>query len=141
VRAVGYRAVPLPDVPFDDKRAVIPNEAGRVIGGEREFVTGWIKRGPSGVIGTNRKDAQETAEAAIADLAAADRPEADPARVEAIAEWIRQRCPEVVEEHAWRAIDLHETSAGEPLGRPRVKLTTVKELLAAAQTARVGPPS
>lgn len=139
VRAVGYRAVPLPDVPFDDKRAVIPNEGGRVIGGEREYVTGWIKRGPSGVIGTNRKDGQETAQAAIADLAAADRPEADAERVEAIAEWIRERCPDAVEEHAWRAIDLHETSAGAPLGRPRVKLTTVQELLAAAHAARVGP--
>jgi ferredoxin--NADP+ reductase len=141
VRAVGYRAVPLPDVPFDDRRAVIPNEGGRVVGGEREYVTGWIKRGPSGVIGTNRKDGQETAEAAIADLAASGRPDADPARVEAIGAWIHERCPEVVDELSWRAIDRHETEAGAPLGRPRVKLTTVKELLAAAQAARVGPDS
>ncbi len=138
VRAVGYRAVPLPDVPFDDKRAVIPNEGGRVVGGEREYVTGWIKRGPSGVIGTNRKDGQETAEAAIADLTAADRPDQGPEQAEAIAEWIRERCPNVVEEAAWRAINQHEVALGEPGGRPRVKLCTVDELLAVAKAAQVG---
>lgn len=137
VRAVGYRAVPLPAVPFDDDRAVIPNDHGRVVGGEREYVTGWIRRGPSGVIGTNRKDAQETAEAVLADLTQADRPDAD---VEAIDAWIRERCPQVVAELDWRAIDRHEVSAGESAGRPRVKLCTVPELLAVATAARVGPP-
>jgi ferredoxin--NADP+ reductase len=132
VRAVGYRALPLPDVPFDDKRAVIPNEGGRVIGGEREYVAGWIKRGPSGVIGTNRKDGQETAEAVLADLTAAgvDRAEAD---IEAVGEFLRERSSQLVTEADWRVIDAVETEAGKPAGRPRVKLCTVEELLAAAR--------
>ncbi|MGQ0846242.1 MAG: FAD-dependent oxidoreductase [Sporichthyaceae bacterium] len=139
VRAVGYRAVPLPDVPFDPDRAVIPNEGGRVLGGDREYVTGWIRRGPSGVIGTNRKDAQETAEALLVDLGAADRPDADDARLAELSSWLRDRQPHLVEEADWRSIDRHETSAGEPFGRPRVKLCTVDELLAVATAARVAP--
>jgi ferredoxin--NADP+ reductase len=132
VRAVGYRALPLPDVPFDDKRAVIPNEAGRVIGGDREYCAGWIKRGPSGVIGTNRKDAQESAENALADLRAAgvDRSEDD---IAAVVEFLRERSPQLVTETDWRVIDSVETEAGKPAGRPRVKLCTVEELLAAAR--------
>jgi ferredoxin--NADP+ reductase len=132
VRAVGYRALPLPDVPFDDKRAVIPNEAGRVIGGDREYCAGWIKRGPSGVIGTNRKDAQESAENALADLTAAgvDRSEAD---IAAVGEFLRERSPQLVTETDWRVIDSVETEAGKPAARPRVKLCTVEELLAAAR--------
>jgi ferredoxin--NADP+ reductase len=132
VRAVGYRALPLPDVPFDEKRAVIPNEGGRVIGGEREYCAGWIKRGPSGVIGTNRKDAQESAEAALADLTAAgvDRSEAD---IAAVGEFLRERSSQLVTEADWRVIDAAETEAGKPAGRPRVKLCTVEGLLAAAR--------
>lgn len=130
VRAVGYRAVPLPDVPFDTDRAVIPNVEGRVTGGDREYVAGWIKRGPSGVIGTNRKDGQQSAEHVHADLAAADRPDADPAAVDT---WLRERCPNLVTETDWHTIDAVELAAGKAAGRPRVKLCTVGELLAAAR--------
>jgi len=132
VRAVGYRALPLPDVPFDEKRAVIPNEDGRVIGGDREYVAGWIKRGPSGVIGTNRKDGQQSAEAALADLvkAGVDRSEAD---IAAVGEFLRERSSQLVTEADWRVIDGVEVGAGKPTGRPRVKLCTVEELLAAAR--------
>lgn len=132
VRAVGYRALPLPDVPFDDKRAVIPNQDGRVIGGEREYVSGWIKRGPSGVIGTNRKDGQQTAEAVLADLTTAgvDRAEAD---IEAVGEFLHERSSQLITETDWRVIDGVEVAAGKPAGRPRVKLCTVEELLAAAR--------
>jgi ferredoxin/flavodoxin---NADP+ reductase len=132
VRAVGYRALPLPDVPFDDKRAVIPNDGGRVIGGEREYVAGWIKRGPSGVIGTNRKDGQQTAEAVLADLveAGVDRAEAD---IEAVHEFLRERSSQLVTQEHWRNIDEVEVAAGKPAGRPRAKLCTVEELLAAAR--------
>src|SRR5882757_4843021 len=126
VRAVGYRALPLPDVPFDEKRAVIPNEDGRVIGGDREYVAGWIKRGPSGVIGTNRKDGQQSAEAALADLvkAGVDRSEAD---IAAVGEFLRERSSQLVTEADWRVIDGVEVGAGKPTGRPRVKLCTVEE--------------
>jgi ferredoxin--NADP+ reductase len=135
IRAVGYRGVALPDVVFDERRGTIPHSGGRVIGGDREYVTGWIKRGPSGVIGTNRKDGQETAEAALADLAG--RPDRDEAQIAALADWVRHRCPEVVEEHDWRAIDRHEIAAGAG-GRPRVKLCTVAEMLDVVTTARAG---
>lgn len=139
VRAVGYRAVGLPDVPFDGDRAVIPTEAGRVVGGEREYATGWIRRGPSGVIGTNRKDGQEAAESLLADLHSAARPDATDERAEDIHLWLRERQPNLVEELDWRAIDRHEVGAGAEAGRPRVKLCTVADLLAVATAARVGP--
>jgi ferredoxin--NADP+ reductase len=132
IRAVGYRGVALPDVAFDARRGIIPNEAGRVIGGDREYVTGWIKRGPTGVIGTNRKDAQQTVQALLSDLGL--RPDRSEAEISAIAEWVARRCPEAVTETSWRAIDRHEVEAGRSSGRPRVKLCTMAELIRAAQS-------
>ena len=70
VRSVGYRGVPTPGLPFDDKSATIPNTDGRVEGSRNEYVVGWIKRGPTGVIGTNKKDSQDTVDTLLADLAA-----------------------------------------------------------------------
>ena len=140
-RAVGYRAVPLPDVPFDESSATILNDAGRVLDPDTrqplpgEYVVGWVKRGPSGVIGTNKKDAQETVDAIFADLSP-DSPvprheplSPDPDTVE---ELIRERQPDLVPYAGWEAIDRHERSLGEPSGRPRVKLTTIEDLLQAA---------
>ena len=142
-RAIGYRAVPLPDVPFDERSATIPNHAGRVLdpasGGALagEYVVGWVKRGPSGVIGTNKKDAQETVDALVADLLADNgrRPPGhvpqspDPDALEAL---LRSRQPDLVTYAGWELIDRHERSLGEPAGRPRVKLTTIEDLLHAA---------
>jgi ferredoxin--NADP+ reductase len=150
-RAIGYRGLPLPDVPFDEHSAVIPNEGGRVLDAADgapvpgEYVVGWIKRGPSGVIGTNKKDAQETVDAMLADLRSprssnGDAPSAahdsvhrpgtpDAAAVETL---LRSRQPELVTYTGWQAIDRHERALGEPAGRPRVKLTTIEELLRAA---------
>jgi ferredoxin--NADP+ reductase len=150
-RAIGYRGLPLPDVPFDERSAVIPNEGGRVLDAEEgapipgEYVVGWIKRGPSGVIGTNKKDAQETVDAMLADLRspgssngdaasanhkAVHQPSTpDAAAVEAL---LRARQPELVTYSRWEAIDRHERALGEPAGRPRVKLTSIDELLQAA---------
>ncbi len=141
-RAIGYRGVALPDVPFDEQRAVISNDAGRVIdpgSGEScpgEYVVGWIKRGPSGVIGTNKKDAQETVDAMLADLLA-EEPAArshvpgnpDP---DAILQLLGARAPEMITYAGWQAIDRHERELGENAGRPRVKLTRIEELLRAA---------
>ena len=138
-RAIGYRGIPLPRVPFDERSGVIPNEGGRVRDAESgqalpgEYVVGWIKRGPSGVIGTNKKDAQETVDAMFADLAAsnnghvAHRPEEPDA--EAIEALLRERQPELVSYAGWEAIDRHEKAAGEPAGRPRVKVTSIEEML------------
>ncbi len=153
-RAIGYRGIPLPGVPFDERSAVIPNRAGHVLDPASgatlagEYVVGWIKRGPSGVIGTNKKDAQETVDAMLTDLlppsdgdgarsepGAAHIPAApDAAAVEAL---LRSRQPELVTYSGWEAIDRHERALGEPAGRPRVKLTRIEQLLEVA--AAEGP--
>ncbi len=140
-RAIGYRGIPLPGVPFDERSGVIPNERGRILDPDAgaplagEYVVGWIKRGPTGVIGTNKKDAQETVDAVLADLGAArngaaagaNAPgEADAAAVEAL---LRARQPELVTYTGWEAIDRHERALGEASGRPRVKLTSIEEML------------
>ena len=143
-RAIGYRGIPLPRVPFDERSGVIPNEGGRVRdpdSGEPvagEYVVGWIKRGPSGVIGTNKKDAQETVDAIFADLPRAERlpaarPEAPDA--EAVETLLRERQPELVSYAGWEAIDRHERALGEPAGRPRVKVTSIEEMLRIAADA------
>jgi ferredoxin--NADP+ reductase len=145
MRAIGYRGKPLPGVPFDERSATIPNEAGRVVGPDGllpgEYAVGWIKRGPSGVIGTNKKDAQQTVDALLADLAAAThlRPSnPDPREIERL---LRERVPALVTYEGWSEIDRHEQSLGEPHGRPRVKLTRIEELLrvAAGETPTAEP--
>ena len=129
LRSVGYRGVALPGVPFDERRGVIPNEGGRVTGQPRVYAAGWIKRGPSGVIGTNKKDAAETCERLVED-AAAGLLEGDGGELE---ELLRGRGVDFVEYAGWQAIDEHERSLGAPHGRPRVKLTSWDELLAKAR--------
>jgi ferredoxin--NADP+ reductase len=129
-RSVGYRGVELPDVPFDEKTGTIPNTAGRVEPGL--YVAGWIKRGPSGVIGTNKKDATETVELLLEDAAAGRLPRTDAtaADVDAL---LDERDVRRVLYAGWQSIDEVERSAGEPLGRPRVKLCSWDELLAASE--------
>jgi ferredoxin--NADP+ reductase len=130
VRSVGYRGLPTPGLPFDDKSATIPHTGGRVDGRRNEYVVGWIKRGPSGVIGTNKKDSQETVDTLIADLTGAtelaDFPED---HADKLAEWLASRQPQLVTSAHWKLIDEHERSAGEPHGRPRVKLPSLAKLL------------
>lgn len=135
-RSVGYRGVELGGVPFDERSGTIPNEGGRVAPGV--YCAGWIKRGPTGVIGTNKKDAAETVELLLADIAAgrlAPKPDTTGARVNAL---LAERGVPVVEYPGWTAIDELERAAGERLGRPRVKLCSWEELLAAAATSRSG---
>jgi ferredoxin/flavodoxin---NADP+ reductase len=122
LRAVGYRGVALPGVPFDDGSGTIPHDEGRIAGREREYVVGWIKRGPTGIIGTNRKDANETVRALLADLASGTREDASIASAQDVEEWLSGRCPELVDLDGWEAIDAHERAAGEAGGRPRVKV-------------------
>jgi ferredoxin--NADP+ reductase len=136
VRSIGYRGRPLPGVPFDERRGLIANDAGRVTGEDGaplpgEYVVGWIKRGPSGVIGTNKKDSADTTAKMVEDAEAGrlnaptvdDDPEA----------WLRERVPGLVTWEGWQAIDAHETAAGEQQGRPRVKLVRVPEMLSVAE--------
>ncbi|KZS81741.1 NADP oxidoreductase [Mycobacterium persicum] len=130
VRSVGYRGVPTPGLPFDEKRGTIPNTAGRVEGSRNEYVVGWIKRGPTGVIGTNKKDSQDTVDTLIADLAATEAlTEFPPDHGEQLAAWLASRQPQLVTTAQWKIIDHFERAAGEPHGRPRVKLPNVAELL------------
>jgi ferredoxin--NADP+ reductase len=126
LRSVGYRGVPLPGVPFDERAFVIPNEAGRVNGAERTYCAGWIKRGPSGVIGTNKKDAVETVEHLLADAAAGKLVRLGSGTLE---ELLDAKGVDYVEYAGWQAIDHAERTAGEPRGRPRVKLTAWERLL------------
>jgi ferredoxin--NADP+ reductase len=138
LRSIGYRGVALPGVPFDERRGTIPHEDGRVIDPETEtpirgeYTVGWIKRGPSGVIGTNKKDAHETVDSLLADLdrgALLDPADPAPESVDAL---IAERRPDHVTYAGWQAIDRAERSAGERHDRPRVKPCTFEELLAAA---------
>jgi ferredoxin/flavodoxin---NADP+ reductase len=136
LRSVGYRGVALPGLPFDEARCVIANEGGRVLGADRKpmpgiYCAGWIKRGPTGVIGTNKKDATETVELLLED--------AEVGRIGASAvtgtlgELLEERGVEYVTYAGWEAIDTGERTRGEPLGRPRVKFLTWEELLAAGR--------
>ncbi|HEV8306140.1 MAG TPA: FAD-dependent oxidoreductase [Methylomirabilota bacterium] len=136
-RSVGYRGVPLPGVPFNEKWGVILNEKGRVIDPETqapvvgEYTAGWIKRGPTGVIGTNKPDAAETVACMLEDLArgAILRPaHPEPAAVEAL---VRQRQPHYFSYADWRRLNELEVARGQPAGRPRIKFTRVEEMLAA----------
>jgi len=134
-RSVGYRGVPLAGVPFDDGSCTVPNHLGRVVDvdGRRMpgvYCTGWIKRGPTGVIGTNKKDATETVELLLEDARAGMLASGRPA--EAVDELLRERGVAVVTQAGWEAIDSAERAAGEPQGRPRVKLAEWDTLLDAA---------
>jgi ferredoxin/flavodoxin---NADP+ reductase len=130
VRSVGYRGLPTPGLPFDEKTATIPNTGGRVEGSRNEYVVGWIKRGPTGVIGTNKKDSQDTVDTLINDLAdatgLADFPDT---HADELADWLASRQPKLVTSAHWEIIDRHERAAGEPHGRPRVKLPSLAKLL------------
>jgi ferredoxin--NADP+ reductase len=121
----------MPGVPFDDDRATIRNEGGRVLGdaGERlsgVYCTGWIKRGPSGVIGTNKKDAAETVELLLEDAGAGRLARESDYTIE---ELLEGRGVEYIEYEGWEAIHAHELAHGERQGRPRVKLTSWDALL------------
>jgi ferredoxin--NADP+ reductase len=129
VRAVGYRGVPTPGLPFDEKSGTIPHTAGRIDGRRNEYVVGWIKRGPTGVIGSNKKDSQNTVDTLLSDLSGADLAGFDADYAEKLVEWLLQRQPKLITDDHWRLIDEHERSAGQPHGRPRVKVTSVAELL------------
>jgi ferredoxin--NADP+ reductase len=129
VRAVGYRGVPTPGLPFDERSGTIPHADGRIEGTRNEYVVGWIKRGPTGVIGSNKKDSQETVDTLLADLAAAELADVDSEYSETLVEWMLSRQPKLVTDDHWKLIDEYERSAGQPHGRPRVKLTSVADLL------------
>lgn len=133
VRSVGYRGVPMPGLPFDERSCTIPHTNGRIEGTSNQYVVGWIKRGPSGVIGSNKSDSQATVDTLAADLAAraaqTGLPDVDADYEAQLHRWLLSRQPDLITAEHWQLIDAHERSTGEPHGRPRVKLADVAEML------------
>ena len=133
-RSVGYKGVPLPGVPFHDSWAVILNEKGRVLDPETkqpivgEYTAGWIKRGPNGVIGTNKPDAAETVAGMMEDRARDALLHPEEPTWESVERLLRQRQPRYFSYDDWRRLDALEVAAGRPAGRPRVKFTRVDEM-------------
>ena len=142
LRSIGYRGIPLDGLPFDERRGVIRNDGGRVVDEHGtplpgEYAAGWIKRGPSGVIGTNKKCAADTT-ARLLDDADKGRLNSPPAPdPEAIEPWLRERAPALVTWKDWRAIDDHERRRGEAEGRPRIKLVDIDHMVSVANGAPV----
>ena len=142
LRAIGYRGIPLPGVPFDTASGRIPNAEGRVIdetGAVRpgEYAVGWIKRGPIGVIGTNKADARETIAHLVADLT-----DAPPRQLADLDQVLAERgfAPSTLED--WERIDAAEQTRGEESGRARAKIDAWHELLDLVRLGRPGgPPS
>jgi ferredoxin--NADP+ reductase len=136
-RSIGYRGVPLPDVPFNDSWGVILNEGGRVLDAQTkepmtgEYTSGWVKRGPTGVIGTNKPDSVETVEYMLADLAEGRVLQPAYPAAEAIEQLIARRQPKCVTYDDWLKLDGLESKRGEEDGRPRVKYTSIEDMLAA----------
>jgi ferredoxin--NADP+ reductase len=138
LRSVGYRAVPLPGVPFDERSYILPNDRGRVLAPDGEplpgvYAVGWIKRGPTGILGTNKRDAEETVTRLTEDLSAGALAAPKSAGGDEIEALLRERRPELVTIEGWRAIEADELRRGEEQRRPRVKLSSREELLAAAR--------
>lgn len=143
--SIGYRGKPIRDLPYDESSAVVPNDAGRVVdpvSGDPvpgAYVAGWIKRGPSGFIGTNKSCSFETVQSLVADFNAGKL--TDPiAKPDALAELVRARQPDAIDAAGWRAIDAAEIARGGEQGRPRNKFTDVTAMLAAAGAAEPAPP-
>jgi ferredoxin--NADP+ reductase len=135
LRSVGYRGVPLPGVPFDESTHTIPHLSGRVIEvgtGDvlpGEYVVGWAKRGPSGVIGTNKPDSVATVKSMLEDVAelpGIDDDKRDPAKVE---QFLQNKQIDYVPFEGWKSLDQFEVSRGSEQGRPRVKVTRIPEML------------
>jgi ferredoxin--NADP+ reductase len=138
-RAIGYQGVPLPGIPFDAMRGVIPNDAGRIIEpstGEHvqgEYVVGWIKRGPQGIIGTNKPDSQETVDSLLADLAQGHLHKVEVPPREVLERLLSERRSDFVSYEDWQLIDMLEQERGRASGAPRVKFSKVEEMLHALQ--------
>jgi ferredoxin--NADP+ reductase len=138
-RSVGYRGVALPDLPFREDWGVLPNEAGRILGADGGalrglYTSGWIKRGPSGVIGTNKPDAGETVRAMLEDLVAGRHGDPVQPQREALDALLAARGVRPVDYADWQKIDAAERRAGKSAERPRVKLVTREALRAAFES-------
>lgn len=140
LRSVGYRGQALPGVPFDVRRGVIPNSKGVVLDPETgetrsgEYVAGWIKRGPSGVIGTNKADAMETVQELLAQQGNAELSEDPDKAPEAVTRILKERQVAYVTFEEWRRLDSAELTSGQAQGRPRIKVALLAEMLKRCKT-------
>ena len=130
-RSIGYRGIAMPNVPFDDKSGVFPNQLGRVLNDDGKpliglYAAGWIKRGPTGIIGTNRADAVETVNALLEDLAGFQTPSL---AIDELRQTLVEAKVRVVSYPEWESIDASEIARGEPKKKPREKFTRVREML------------
>ncbi len=143
IRAIGYEGRPIPGLPFDEVRCVIPNDRGRVLDAGKSivglYVAGWIKRGPNGLIGTNKKCARDTVLALFRDLEAGLFSADGAVDAGKIPDLLAQRGQHPIDDTGWRRINHRERRLGAHLGRPRVKLTTRGELLATASSRATAP--
>ncbi len=135
LRSVGYTGIPIEGVPFDERRGLILNEGGRVLDSHDSghkvghYTAGWIKRGPSGVIGTNKKDALETVTQLLADVESGTLLEPESPEPSAVEDLLAEHGVRYISFEDWQAIDQAEVGRGEPHGRPRVKFVRVEEML------------
>ena len=136
-RSVGYRGLPLPDLPFDERRGVIVNEKGRILDPATRqplvglYASGWIKRGPTGVIGTNKQDSVETVTRMLEDAANGSTLQPLDPEAAGIEAFVRERQPYYFSYADWQRLDQIEVARGQAQGRPRVKFTSIEEMLAA----------
>ncbi len=141
-RSIGYRGVPVPGLPFEESSGTIPNVQGRVVDSVTKspltgtYVAGWIKRGPSGVIGTNKPDSVETSEQILSDLQHGRLLAPSFPDRAAFDDMMRERQLQYFSYEDWLCIDSHELAQGEAAGRPRVKLTCVEDMLEAVRRSR-----
>lgn len=136
LRAVGYRSAALPGLPFDGDRCVLPNDHGRIVRNGAPvlgvYAVGWVKRGPTGILGTNKRDAEETVARFATDLEAGILPPPSMPSSGQLDGLVASRKPTAITAEGWHAIDRWERSRGEAENRPRLKLTSIPDLLAAA---------
>ncbi|CAN5452643.1 hypothetical protein BH11ACT8_BH11ACT8_27140 [soil metagenome] len=135
LRAIGYRGLPVTDLPYDATTGTVPHDRGRVRPGL--YVAGWVKRGPSGFIGSNKSCAQQTVTALLDDLdAGLPTPLGTSGSIAAV---VAGRCPDVLDLAGWRVLDAEERRRGAARGRPRAKIVAVDEMVRVAAAAAVPP--
>ena len=133
-RSIGYQGIPLPEIPFKESWGIIPNNNGRITDISEEntltglYCTGWIKRGPTGVIGTNKTDSAETVALMIEDINNNNTFQPENTESDKIEALIKERNPEYIDYEDWLKIDSEEIARGEKEGRPRVKFTKIDDI-------------
>lgn len=142
-KAVGYRGLPIPGVPFHERWGILPNDEGRILDAENGsplpglYAVGWAKRGPTGLIGTNSPDSQATVQKMLEDAAVMERPLDSEKEPKAIVERLKAKGVDFVTFEDWQRLDAEETRLGEAKGKIREKLTSLDDMMAAVRKLRL----